>query len=284
MVYLLLTAAVLCVTVQNLIAKQYNASVKNPNTYMFSSLVAASAMVFFLIINGGKFKFVPETAGYSLSFAAMYSMAMIGNVMAINCGPLAISTLINQCSLIIPTLYGIFALKENLSAVGYLGIILVFVCLFLVKPQTKEGDAKVSPKWFAWVATGFVGNGMCSTIQKMQQLKFGGAYKSEFMTVALAVGALVMFASACLSSKSITADIASAIKYAPFEGAANGGLNMLVMLLTSLVPTAILFPVVMSGGVVITFIASVTLFKEKLAAKQLVGYVLGALSIVLINL
>ena len=36
MVYLLLTAAVLCVTVQNLIAKQYNASVKNPNTYMFS--------------------------------------------------------------------------------------------------------------------------------------------------------------------------------------------------------------------------------------------------------
>ena len=118
----------------------------------------------------------------------------------------------------------------------------------------------------------------------MQQLKFAGAYKSEFMTVALAVGALVMFVSACLSSKSITADITSAIKYAPFGGAANGGLNMLVMLLTSLVPTAILFPVVMSGGVVITFITSVTLFKEKLAAKQLVGYVLGVLSIVLINL
>lgn len=288
MVYILLCAAVTCSTIQNLITKQYNKSVRKPNMYIFSALVAATAMIFFIAASGGKLSFNGSIIGYSIAFAVSYSMAIMGNVMAISSGHLAISTLINQCSLIIPTMYGILILKEDIGVLGYAGIILLFACLCLVslknKPAQKNKDEGAFVKWLIWVTIGFIGNGMCSVIQKAQQLRFGGAYKNEFMITALAIGMIVMLSLAVLNTKDIKSDITEAIKYAPCVGAANGGLNMLVMVLTGFVPTAVLFPVVMSGVVIITFIASVAFFKERFTNKQLIGYVLGVASIVLINL
>ncbi len=286
MTYVLLFLAVACNAVQNLIAKRYNQSVKNANTYVFSSLVAASAMVFFIIASCGKFDFDLGVLPYCIAFAVSYSAAMIGNVCAVSCGPLAISSLINQCSLIIPTLYGLAVLGERLTLCGYLGIAMVFACLFLVKPATSsdEKSQKVSPKWFAWVTVGFLGNGMCSCIQKMQQMKFTGGYKSEFMIVSLAIGMLVMLAMGAANSKDLKRDVKSALKFAPPSGAANGAVNLLVMILTALLPTAVLFPVILSGSAVITIVASIVIFGEKLTKKQFVGYALGAVSIVLVNI
>jgi multidrug transporter EmrE-like cation transporter len=59
---------------------------------------------------------------------------------------------------------------------------------------------------------------------------------------------------------------------------------MLVMVLTALVPTAVLFPVVMIGATVITFVVSVAFFREKFTVKQLCGYLIGVVSLVLINI
>lgn len=241
-------------------------------------------MIFFIVTAGGSLCFSCEVALYSIAFAISYSMAMIGSVQSIKYGPLAVSSLINQCSLILPTLYGIALLGDEIGVFGYIGIILVFACLWLVKPRTDKSPGGVSAKWLLWVAIGFIGNGMCSVIQKAEQLKFNGGYKNEFMILALFIGAIVMFLASLKNSKNIKKDAVDAIKYAPVQGIANGLLNMFVMILTALVPTSLLFPVVLSGGIIITFIASVTIFKEKITTRQLVGYILGIISIALMNI
>lgn len=284
MVYLLFAAAILCNTIQNLVVKKYSTNVAKTNMCMFSSFVSLAAMLFFVVSSGGKMTFEPAFLVYSVAFAVAYSMCMIGNSMAVECGPLAISTLINQCSLIIPTMYGIAILKENLSVWGYIGIVLVFVCIVLICPTDKKAEkTNVSPKWFLYVAIGFAGNGLCATIQKMQQLKFDGGYKNEFMIVALFVAAIITFVAG-FNAKELKKDAIGAIKFAPVQGVANGATNLLIMVLTALVPTAVLFPVVMIGATVITFVVSVVFFREKFTVKQICGYLIGVAALVLANI
>lgn len=287
MVYLLFSVAILCSVIQNLVVKKYSTDVAKTNMCMFSSFVSLSAMIFFVVSSGGKMNFDPGFLIYSVAFSISYATCMIGSSIAVECGPLAISSLISQCSLIIPTMYGITILKEDISVWGYAGIVLVFVCIILVCPTSEKKEktnwSKVPPKWYFWVALGFAGNGMCATVQKMQQLKFDGGYKNEFMIVALFIAAVITFVAG-FNAKELKRDTVGAIKFAPVQGIANGATNMLVMVLTALVPTAVLFPVVMIGATVITFLVSVTFFREKFTRKQLLGYLLGVVALVLTNI
>lgn len=282
--YLLLCVAVVCCSIQSIISKQYNVKVKNINSYLYCAMTTTVAMMFFLIASRGMLAFERGVLFYSILFAVCYSMATIGNLCAIACGPLGISSLLFQCSLVIPTLYGLVVLKERLSIFGYIGIVCLFVCLFMVNPIKKDEEKKIGMRWGLWVAVGFVGNGMCSAVQKMQQLKFDGAYKNEFMIVALLCSAAVMYLLGFKHGKKLKSEFCSGIKYAVGQGAANGATNMLVMILTAILPTAVLFPAVLSGGIIITFAASVAVYKEKLSLMQYVGYFLGIAAVVLINL
>lgn len=282
MTYLLLSVVTLCMVVQNAVAKQYNKQ-SHTNPYIYSAIVAAVAMLFFFVSTGGKFDFNGEFVIYSIAFGISYLCAMIGNVVAIGCGPLSLSVLINQLSLIFPTLYGIILLGEKLKFVGYVGILLVFVCLFLVNSGGRK-NGKISLKWIVWVSIGCLGNGMCSVTQKIQQNAFSGGYKNEFMIVALLIASVVMYIIGVKTCNSLKKDTAEAVKYAPISGVANATVNLLVMILMATLPTAVLYPVTMAGGIVLTFILSVTVYRERLTVLQYIGYAIGVLAIVFINL
>lgn len=284
MVYLLLAAAIVFNASQNFITKQYNLKTKKPNTYIYTAVVAFFAMLFFAVTSGGKFEFNIHIMGYSAVFALFYSMATVGTVQAIRIGPLSITALLNQCSLIIPTLFGLVVLNDDVSNIGCIGIAALFAALVLVNPKSSDNKKKVSSKWFLWVIVGFVGNGMCSTVQKLQQLKYDGGYKNEFMTVALFIVFILMLAAAKMNKSNLKRDIIGAMKYASLNGVANGACNMLIMVLTALLPTAVLFPSVSAGGMILTFIISLMVYKEKLSPKQLIGYTIGVISIILINI
>lgn len=279
MTYLLLFAAIVANGIQSTVFKGCSEKNKNINTYAYIGLVALFSMLFFVVASKGKFEFDPGSAIYSAAFALCYILSVLGNAKAIECGPLSLSTLVLQCSLIIPTMYGFVILKEEISVFAKIGIALIFLCLILVNPGGKSG--KIPAKWYVWVIMSFIGNGMCSTVQKMQQLKFDGAYKTEFMITALLIVFAVMTVFGLIKKEGRTKGI---VKYAAAQGVSNGVLNMLVMVLTALLPTAVLFPAVLSGGMIIAFIASVTVFKERLTARQYIGYGIGVVSVILSSL
>lgn len=285
MTYLLLAVTLFCNSIQSIITKQYSVKVEKQNPYVYSVIVTVISLMFFLIASGGHLRFNAVALGYSATFGISYALAIIGNVCAVSCGPLSITAMIMQLSLVLPTLYGIVFLRERISVMGYIGIALVFICIFLINPKGKKStENKIQMKWYLWVGLGFIGNGMCSVIQKMQQLRFSGEYKTEFMIFALTEAALLISAFALMKRTGEKGYILSAIRYAPFQGLANGGTNMLVMILTAMLPAAVLFPVVLAGGIVVSFFASLIFFKEKFTARSLFGYALGMISIILINL
>ena len=67
-------------------------------------------------------------------------------------------------------------------------------------------------------------------------------------------------------------------------GAANGFVNLLVMVASAQMNKSVLFPLISAGGIVLTWLISAIIYREKLSVRQNIGMLLGVLSIVLFNL
>jgi len=278
--YLLLTIVVFMVAAQNIVEKQYNVKVQNGNALLFAGVSSLVAMLFFVISSGLNIKFESSIIGYSVAFAVAYSLCNLGIVQAIRHGSLGITMLIFSYSLIIPTFYGVIALKEQVTYFTWVGLFLLAVSLFLL--NFKNETVKVSLKWIVFTLMAFVGNGMCSTVQKIQQGAFDGAYKNEFMIIALFISGIFLVLVSFIGKNSNRS-----LKMLPFaacKGFANAIVNLLVMILTGIIPNVILFPVISAGGIALGFFAAVFVYKEKLSLVQYIGYAIGVASVVILNL
>ncbi len=67
-------------------------------------------------------------------------------------------------------------------------------------------------------------------------------------------------------------------------GVFNGLTNFLVLVLNGKLPASVMFPVISGGGIVFTFLYAMIVYREKFKPIQIVGFVLGVASIVLLNL
>ena len=67
-------------------------------------------------------------------------------------------------------------------------------------------------------------------------------------------------------------------------GVANGIANLLVMVLANRLSASLLYPTISAGNIVLTYVISTLLFREKLVKRQLVGLFLGVAAVILLNL
>ncbi len=284
MQYLWLVLVVVLCSLQSVTKKQYNVKYNASNAFLFSAITTFFAILVFVVIGWGSFSFNTDIIPYAVGFALSHGSASLGLFLAIKYGSLSITMLVSSYSLVIPTLYGIIALGEELKAVGYVGIVLLFISLFLIRKKDNGDKKKGNLKWIFFLILAFAGNGMCSTVQKMQQLAFDSAYKNEFMIVALSISTAILFIASFYDRKSVAKEFVGCIPLGAATGLSNGITNYLVMVLTGLVPTAILFPIISAGGIALGFVLAVTVYKERLSELQLVGYALGVISVVLLNI
>ncbi len=283
MTYFLLLLIIGDQLLESVMSKQYNIKAKLNNVLLFAGVSCFFALVFFVLNSRGNLEFNSAIVPYAIAFAVAFGTATVTAVFAIKTGPLSLTTLFSSYSLLIPTFYGILILKDPISPTLYIGLAALLVSLFLINMKKNE-NLKFSPAWIVFVLLGFVSNGMCSTIQKMQQIKFDGAYKNEFMIIALIIVTVVLLICG-LSRKGNKAEmIKPCLKYGAVKGLGNGFLNYLVMVTSALLPNSVLFPSISAGGTIVTFLCSVFVYKEKLTRTQTVGYILGIASIIFLNL
>ena len=283
---ILLSLIVIFVSVQQVAKKAYSNRYSG-GALTFSAASCVAALVVFLVTSGGTLEFTWEFVGYSVAFAVSYCFALVFGLLAIKVGPLSLTSLLTSFSLLIPTFYGILALNEQTSMFLYLGIALLLAALVLINFEKKGEQKKITLRWVVYILLGFVGNGMCSTVQKIQQIQQNGLYKSEFMIVALGLSILAVSILAVITERG---QIVPAIKkgaacFVPC-GLANGIVNFLVIYLSApgRMAASVMFPVISGGGIVLTFLISLLVYKEKLSAWQLIGSALGLVSVILLNM
>ena len=283
---LLLLLVIAGLSAQNVTKKQYNIKTVNNGAMFFSSISAMCAALFFVFKKDLALFSEPKLLPYAFGFAITYAMAIIFSYLAISCGSLAITSLVSSYSLMIPTFYGIFFLNEKTSLWLFLGIALLCVSLVLInlKKNNQKDEVKITPRWIVYVILSFLGNGLCTTVQKQQQLDFNGMYKNELMIIALVTVSVCVFVFSLFREKK---QIKGCVKFswlAVICGVANGAVNMLVMVLSNRMPASVMFPLVSSGSIVATVTISILLYKEKLGNMQKFGVLLGIGAIICLNI
>jgi len=285
--YFLLFLTALFIVFQKVIQDRYNAKCRS-GVFLFSGMISFFAMCFFMAVNRN-WVWSSELIIPAISFGLSYAAATVFVVLAIKCGSLAKTTLITSYSLLVPAFAGLIILREPLGLPMIAGMILLVLSLWLTNHRKKAADApkeKISLKWLVFVLLGFVGNGMCSTVQKLAPHYLGADVNLTLSTIAaLGLSTVVLIAASSITRET---DLKSTLRVgAPlslFCGLFNGAVNYLAIYLNQFIPASVMFPVLSAGELILIVPYSLLVRRERFTAKQWAGFAVGVVSVVLLNL
>ena len=255
--------------------------------HLFNIIISAGSALALFVISGG-FKVSPFTVYLGLLFGIITAVNKICSLQAMDCGPYSYTAVITSLSTIIPTLSGKFIWGEEIVAVQYVGIALMLVCIIL-SVNFKEKQKSVPFKWYIFCFLTFVTTGSIGVMQRWHQSTEYKNELDEFLVIAFICSTITSVIGYFISknkaekeykinSKGIAMIIVFGIISA-FCVAANNKLNLY---LSGVMDTAVFFPVVNGGGLVLTSVAAFVIFREKLSLQKWIGLIIGILSVILI--
>ncbi len=287
--YLFLLGAMTGSAMNNIVNSEYtrrNAARKNISG-IYNVVVTGSASLYWLVLFLTDFSFEPKVLLFSLFYGIFYTMAFLGLFFALSCGSVSLTAFVKQLSLIAVSFWGFFFWDTPLNVTTIIGMLLIILALYLCfKPDKAHHGHGVSLKWVFFSCLLLVGNAGCSITQKYQQMIFDKQHGNMFMFFGVLISALVSGIIYLRGEKCRVRDLARhTILYPMGGGLCSGFLNLFIMLLiNSTMSESIIFPGIAVGGLIITTIYSLVVYKEELYPRQWAGLGVGALALVFLNL
>lgn len=285
MTAILLIFSIITQVSQQMCRKEYNKT-QSDKPLSFSLVGVLTGLIYFIILSDGKISFTREMFLYSVPFSVCYITAYACTMHAIKHGPLSLTSLMMSCSIVVPLLFGVTFLKEPVTLTLVIGLVLLFSCIILVSEPWKKEDAQISLKWVIYMSATFLANGTCITLQKVFQIKDLGAHSNEFMICSLAITLLTFVVMVLIRERKEILELikTKGIIWPILCGVSNGIANQFTMMLAVILPASFLYPVQSAGGIIVTAIVSILLYKEKLSLFQKIGFVTGILAVIIFNI
>jgi len=232
------------------------------------------------------------TVVLGIIFGAITALQGITNIAALQIGPMSYTSVIISFSTLISALSGVMFFGESLGWSQVIGIVLMLISFVLAAKSGGE-EKKATVKWLSLCLIAFAATGAIGIMQKVHQ---SSEHKSElnaflmiaFISSAILCSILAVFLKKreSMSERTERKDtwqkkqffILLTIMIA--GGACIAANNKFNLYLSGVMDSAVFFPIVNGGGLVLTALAAVLLFKEKLSNKQWIGVVFGILSVV----
>jgi drug/metabolite transporter (DMT)-like permease len=283
MEFLYLITATLSGSAQSVIGGFYNQKKASP--FKYGLLSAITVALFFIISSGFKFNFHLETVLWSSFFGVLYMLATVMSLFAIKHGGVPLTALVISYSLIIPTIFGIFAYGEFPAVTFYVGLVFLMVSLFFIGvPRKGEGKQQINVKWVICVAITFVANGTCSLLQTHYQRLSGGLYRSEFMIIAMAIVILAQLCAMLLDRKTKYEVGFGYSLMGVGTGIFNGITNLMIMVLVENMSPSMVFPLYSGISLITSTIASRIFFKKNPDLLSYIAICIGLIAIVFLNI
>jgi len=219
-------------------------------------------------------------------YALLYGLLLVGAqwcyTVALGGGNTAVCATVYSLGFILPTLSGMVFWKESVTLWKILGIVAVFPALILSgKKQNRnatEGHGYTLPLIISMLCSGGLG-----ILQKVQQSSPYPQQRTAFVCIAFAAAAILsLFCGIGKQShekKTPTFGIASV-----GVGACFALCNLLNTFLAGRMDSAVFFPCLNVGAILLSTVLSFLVFREALSARHVAVLALGTFSILLINL
>ena len=278
--YLLLIISSFVNGIKSVYAKKSNQFLtETHNVYTYNFYMFLISFLIMLVIGFSSLKSLNLTTFILGSLYAVFLVsAQVLLIKAMNHGGVSISSLFYSCGFLIPLFISIIFLKEPISFVQILGVILVIIS-FVIAVEQKE---KATVKWFAFAISAMICNGLVGFIQKVFKLTEYGADQGGFMIIAFLVGAIITFFLMPKKEKSLPSK--GFMKTVLVSGASLGVVNALNVYIVGALPAVVVFPSVNGGGIIAASLLARIFLKEKVSKRKKFGILLGLVAICIIGI
>ena len=230
---------------------------------------------------------------YAGIFSVCFVTCMVFVYKTYEKGPLAVTSLFANASLlIVVVLFSSIYFHEPMSfrnVIGLIGVLISLTLLTLPKEKGKD-EKKANLVWLGLCLIVLFLNSVMSITAKIRQVNVDGtnpfAYMALCYTFSFVVG-VVAYGVLQIKKKTFTEDIEGIrrnTKAIALQAFGNVGANMLVTFLSSRIDGVILYPVNKGCGLLLTVLCGFCFFKEKKSWTNIVGIVLGIISIVVLSI
>lgn len=270
-------------------SKQFPNKMARHGYNTISSFVATIVLLFW----GG----IGNPSGFTILLAVVFglitALCQVATLKALEFGAVSYTTVMISLSTLIPALSGVLIWREELGGAQIVGMALLVVCLFL-SVDFRDKNKKGSFSWLFYCLIAFLCTGAIGVMQKIHQMSNYKAEVNAFLMIAflcsfLCSGILFVFGYAKHRKDAVAEkkNVAVAkwwlwgvlLVISGFASALNNKLNLI---LSGLMDSAVFFPLVNGGGLILTTLTGVIFFKEKLSVLQWIGVFVGISSVVLL--
>jgi len=229
----------------------------------------------------------------TLIFATCILASQIFTMKAVELGSVAISSLFIYGNFIIPTIWGAIYYNEPVHYLQIIGIALMIISFVL--GAEKEDGKKFNLKWLIYTLLAMLSSGMIGIVQKIFGKEYSSVYSLDaFLSVSfmmIVIMSLVVYLVCKIKGRVRKVHDSSRVNMSKnaiiltlILGGILGYHNKFCTYLSGALPSALYFPVLNGGAIVLVAVVSAILFKEKLNKRQLLSTAIGFISIIIISI
>ena len=283
---LLILSATLASTKNILVKGLSGISIKHREFFGIQALVFAFGSVVLIIVNIFDFNgFSLFTALISLWYGVMLIGALWFYILALTMGKTAVCATIYSFGFVLPTLSGWIFWDEPISVFSAIGIVAVFPVLIISGFGSKNNSNDTSnKKYILYLIIAMLCSGVLGIVQKIHQKSEYANQKSTFILFSFLLGFIVSSVLFLLKKQKGKEITPKAIGICGFVGTLYSICNLLNTYLAGALDSAIFFPVLNIGSIVISMILGMIIYKERMNKKDIAVLLLGAVAITFVNL
>lgn len=220
-------------------------------------------------------------------FGLVTTLQTITQMRALETGPMSYTMVMIYCSTVISAVSGALFWNEKIQLAHVIGIVLMLIS-FVLAVKKQPGEKGVSLRWLLLSLGAFFCTGGIGVMQKLHQSTVYKEELNEFLVIAfgastlISVGYLVALArkKQALSVQHSKKTCLLMMGIMVLSGVCGALNNQWCLYLSGVMDSAVFFPLVNGGGLVLATLAAVAVFREKLSGQQWIGIAFGIASVI----
>ena len=272
---------------RNLLSKNISDTVFGERRFfIYQTAIFSSGAFILLLANIGKGGAVSSvTLFYSICYALLLLSAQWCYTVALKNIDVSVCATVYSLGFIFPTISGMLFWSEPVSLFKIVGIIIVIPTIILAGTVSKNANIKHgSPEFIVFLIIAMLASGGLGIVQKLQQKSMYTDQKNAFVFIAFLIASAFSFICAMTFKTNNEGIKIPKLTFASGVGVCFAVCNLLNTILAGRLESAIFFPTLNIGNILLSLVLSSILFKERFTKKHFLILLLGMTSILLISL
>lgn len=273
--YILLAVAVLLAVSNNAIYHKLGGAGQNSRFFF----TAVSSVVWLaVLLCGGVTAIQPVELWFGVLYGAVQAMFLFFKMQAMSSGPISITSVVSNCSMLLTTVFGVLFFMESVGVLQVIGVCAIVVSVLLCTDP--KADMQMTARWKLYCLGFFVFAASVGIIFKFFARTSGNGNNMMVVSAVTMVVLMMLLSFARGESKKLDK---TQLVCALLAGAVSCGYNRLNLYLSGVLPTVVQFPIFNGAVVLFSTLSGVVLYKETFSKKQRIGILIGLIAIIFVS-